>query len=56
MVLHFKSKGKSDFKMIFTSNFQDTYTSVYILGASSLFLQCKKLLLGGMYLFLNLKR
>lgn len=29
MVLHFKSKGKSDFKMIFTSNFQDTYTSVY---------------------------
>lgn len=47
MVLHFKSKGKSDFKVIFTSNFQDTYTSVYLLGASSSFLQHEKLLLGG---------
>lgn len=35
IVLHFKSKGISDFKMIFTGNFQATCTSMYFLGASS---------------------
>ena len=45
MVLHFKSKAQSDFKMIFTSNFQDTYPSIYLVGASSLFLQREKLIL-----------